>query len=217
MRNDPTDVTGRQTVKVGKWAFTLEAPPDLDALLDKAAAENPQAVDGIPYYAFLWPAARGLAEYLWERRAGLKGKRVTELGCGLGLPSIAAAKAGASVLATDFHADAGEWLGRNAALNGVEVGYRLLDWDAAAAGRADDAAAEWIVGSDLLYERRHIPALVSAIDRLCRGTAVIADPGRDPLDVFVTAMERIGWAFTLRPFGDIYVCVFRRGDTNGLT
>lgn len=198
----------------GEWAFTLEAPRDLDALLDKAAAEDPQAVDGIPYYAFLWPAARGLAEYLWERRVDLKGKRVTELGCGLGLPSLAAAKAGATVLATDFHKDAGEWLGRNAALNGTAVTYRTLDWDEAAAGKTDGAAADWIIGSDLLYERRHIPALVSAIDRLCCGTAVIADPGRDPLDVFVTAMERIGWAFALRPFGDIYVCVFNRGTTN---
>lgn len=210
MKSDPTATSPHQTVSIGGLDLTLEAPPDLDALLDKAAAENPQAVDTIPYYAILWPAARGLSEHLWERRAELKGARVTELGCGLGLPSIVAAKAGAKVVATDFHKDAGPWFSRNAALNGVEIAYRQLDWGRAAAGGADEMKSEWVIGSDLLYERRHIPALVGAIDRLCGGTAIIADPGRAPLDVFVLAMESIGWKNTLCPAGDIYICVFKK-------
>ena len=61
MNSDPVSPQGRHTVTVGDITFTVETPPDLDALLDRAAAADPQAVDSIPYYAILWPAARGLA------------------------------------------------------------------------------------------------------------------------------------------------------------
>ncbi len=71
-----------------------------------------------------------------------------------------------------------------------------------------------MIGSDLVYERRHIPALVCAIDALCApgGEAVVSDPGRDNLDLFVAAMEKSGWRHTLEPEGDIYVCRFARSQ-----
>jgi predicted nicotinamide N-methyase len=215
MRSDPVSPQGRQTVTFGDIALTIETPPDLDGLLDRAAAHDPQAVDAIPYYAILWPAAHGLARHLWENRRGLPGRRVTELGCGLGLPAILAARLGARVLATDFHPDTGGWLLRNAALNGVSLDYRALDWNAAAAPETQDRrrpASDLVIGSDLLYERRHIPALVCAIGALCApgGHALIADPGRDSLPLFVSAMEKSGWRQTLFPVGDIYVCRFDR-------
>lgn len=214
MKSDPTAPQGRHTVTVGSVILTIETPPDLDALLDRAAAQDPQAVDAIPYYAILWPAAHGLARYLLDHRADLAGQRVIELGCGLGLPSILAARLGARVLATDFHPDTGTWLRHNAALNDVELAYRDLDWETVLAP-ADAARLQpvpLVIGSDLLYERRHIPALVCAIDALCApdGYAVIADPGRDHLQLFVTAMERAGWTMTLFPTDEIYVCRFDR-------
>ena len=220
MRSDPISPQGRHTVTVGAVSLTVETPPDLDALLDRAAAEDPQAVDAIPYYAILWPAAHGLAHYLWDHRAELPGRRVLELGCGLGLPSILAARLGAQVTATDFHPDNGTWLQHNAALNSVAVAYAQLDWNAFLAFppsglRPLSSAlqpAPLVIGSDLLYERRHIPALVCAIGALCApgGHAVIADPGRDHLPLFVAGMEKDGWCTTLLPVDDIYVCRFDR-------
>jgi predicted nicotinamide N-methyase len=244
MKTDPVSPQGRHTVTVGDVTLTVETPPDLDALLDRAAANDPQAVDAIPYYAILWPAARGLADYLWQHRAELcGGTRVIELGCGLGLPSILAARLGARVLATDFHPDTGMWLLHNAALNGATLDYQQLDWSEFLDWRSEvrDRRSEeterppqlsdlrpptsdlrpadslqpysLIIGSDLLYEKRHIPALVCAIDALCApgGRAVIADPGRDNLPLFVSSMEKSGWRHTLHPEGDIYVCRFERG------
>lgn len=227
MKSDPTSPQGRHTVAIGDVAVMIETPPDLDALLDRAAAHDPQAVDGIPYYAILWPAARGLAEHLWRQREKLPGASVAELGCGLGLPSILAAKLGARVTATDFHPETGDWLLRNAALNGVALDYRQLDWNAFLDAR-HSTLDSWesvptlqsnslqpyslIIGSDLVYERRHIPALVCAIDALCApgGEAVVSDPGRDNLDLFVACMEKSGWRHALEPEGDIYVCRFSR-------
>ena len=216
MKSDPLSPQGRHTVTVGDAELVMETPPDLDALLDRAAASDPQAVDAIPYYAILWPAAHGLANYLWRHRAELRGgTRVIELGCGLGLPSILAARLGARVLATDFHPETGEWLLHNAGLNQVDLIYLRLDWNDLM-NTADDGPrwnrAPLIIGSDLLYERRHIPALVCAIGTLCApgGHAVIADPGRDNLELFVAGMEQNGWRHTLHPEGDIYICRFDR-------
>lgn len=229
MKSDPHSPQGRHTVTLGEVTLTLETPPDLDALLDRAAASDPQAVDAIPYYAILWPAAHGLARYLWEHRAELPGARVIELGCGLGLPSVLAARLGASVTATDFHPDTGEWLKHNAALNGVTLDYQQLDWNtfldsrpATTDSRSPSCRLQptayslqpspLVIGSDLLYERRHIPALACAIDALCApgGHAVIADPGRDNLQLFVSCMETSGWRHTLHAEGEIYLCRFDR-------
>ena len=215
MKSDPVSPQGRHAVTVGDVALTVETPPDLDALLDRAIAAHPQAVDAIPYYSILWPAAKGLASHLWENRADLPGRRVIELGCGLGLPSILAARLGAQVTATDFHPETGEWLLHNAALNNVALDYAQLDWNEFLDTRhstLDARAYGLVIGSDLVYERRHIPALVCAIGALCApgGHAVIADPGRDNLDLFVSSMEKNGWRNTLCPEGDIYVCRFDR-------
>jgi len=217
MKTDPVSPQGRHTVTVGGVALTMETPPDLDALLDRAAATDPQAIDAIPYYAILWPAALGLAEHLWQHRTDLPGTRVIELGCGLGLPAILAAKLGAQVTATDFHPETGEWLLHNAALNGAALNYQQLDWNAFLDARLTTLGSRsptdsLVIGSDLLYERRHIPALVCAIGALCApgGHAIIADPGRDNLQLFVSSMEKSGWHHTLHTEGDIYVCRFNR-------
>jgi len=215
MKTDPVSPQGRHEVAIGDLTLAVETPPDLDALLDRAAAADPQAVDGIPYYAILWPAAQGLARHLWQHRAELAGSRVIELGCGLGLPSILAARLGAHVTATDFHPETGEWLFHNASLNGVALEYRQLDWNEfldARPATLDARDCDLVIGSDLVYERRHIPALICAIGALCApgGHAVISDPGRDNLDLFVSGMEKNGWHCSLQPEDDIYVCRFDR-------
>lgn len=214
MKSDPASPQGRQTVSFGGIALAIETPPDLDGLLDRAAASAPQAVDAIPYYAILWPAAHGLARHLWEQHRGdLPGQRVVELGCGLGLPAILAARLGARVLATDFHPDTGEWLRHNAALNDAPLDYQPLDWSLFLDGKAPPQPPySLVIGSDLLYERRHIPALACAIGALCApgGHALIADPGRDNLPLFAATMEKAGWRLTLHPVEDIYVCRFDR-------
>jgi len=226
MKSDPISPQGRHTITIGDITLIMETPPDLDALLDQAAERDPQAVDAIPYYAILWPAAHGLAHYLWQHRDCVSGRRVIELGCGLGLPSVLAAHLGAHVLATDFHPDTGPWLRHNAALNHLTLDYQKLDWNVVLAPPASEPRlpidghpqptlpipADLVIGSDLLYERRHIPALVCVIDTLCvrGGHAVIADPGRDHLPLFVSTMEKYGWHHTLDPFNDIFVCRFDR-------
>jgi len=196
------------SIRVGDLEIVIRVPPDFDALLDEAARQTPDDVDRIPYYAALWPSAHALAGVLWERRAMLPGRRVLELGCGLGLPSITAARLGAVVTATDFHPDAGAWCLANAAANHTALAFHACDWNTPPAWPPFDV----VIGSDLIYERRHIPALAACMGRLCAadGVALLADPGRDGLAQLTAAMQSAGWQCDLLPRGDIYVLAFVR-------
>ena len=200
--------TPPQVIRVGDLEVVIRVPPDFDALLDAAAQQTPNDVDQIPYYASLWPSAHALADVLWDRRNQLAGQRVLELGCGLGLPSITAARLGAAVTASDFHADAGPWCLANAAANGVALTFQACDWNTP----PDWPPFDVVIGSDLIYERRHIPALAACIGKLCApdGLALIADPGRDGLAQLTAAMQAVGWQCELLPKGDIYVLAFLR-------
>src|SRR3954447_15963288 len=94
--------------------LTIVRPRDSEALLDEDAFADDEF---IPYWADLWPSAELLARTVIGR--ALRGARVLELGCGLGLPSVAAALAGGRVLASDWAAEAVEAARANAARNDV--------------------------------------------------------------------------------------------------
>ena len=134
-----------------------------------------------PYWSVLWRSGQALAREVAQ--LGLAGRRVVELGCGLGLPSIAAARAGARVLATDQHAEALELLARNAAANGVAVETAVVDWSA-----ADELVArgpfDCVLAADVLYERQSVATLAALLPRLAP-EAWIADPGREPAKRFL--------------------------------
>lgn len=66
------------------------------------------------------------------------GERMLEIGAGLGLAAVLAARAGASVVATDVVPAAVEMVRLNAALNGVSVDARLGDCYAPVAGERFD-------------------------------------------------------------------------------
>ena len=66
------------------------------------------------------------------------GERVLEIGAGLGLAAVLAAKAGAEVVATDILPDAVEVIRANAGLNGVLVDARVGDCYAPVAGERFD-------------------------------------------------------------------------------
>jgi predicted nicotinamide N-methyase len=160
----------------------LRAPRDGDALLSEEAFEREEF---LPYWAELWPSALALARVVARRP--LTGRRTIELGCGLGLPSIAAAAAGARVLATDWAPDAIAITAANAERNGVRLDATLFRWDA----DPEPLGPPWplVLASDLLYERRNVAPLLALLPRLCAaaGEVWLADPGRAPAAGFLEA------------------------------
>lgn len=167
--------------------LVLLRPREPEALLDEEAFAARD--EFIPYWADLWPSAGLLARTIAGR--SLRGARVLELGCGLGLPSLAAAAAGAEVTATDWAPDAVALLAANALRNGLRVHTAVWRWT----DPPERLGAPWplVVGSDLLYEARNAPWLQAALDRLLAegGEALIADPGRAAAEVFLEGWEPV--------------------------
>jgi predicted nicotinamide N-methyase len=176
-----------ESVALRGVALHVLRPRDAEALLDDRAFEHEEY---LPYWAELWPSGVALARRVAAR--SLKGARVLELGCGLGLPSLAAALAGGRVLATDWSPQAIELLRDNAARNGAELETAVVDWQRAAA-LIERAPWDIVLGADLLYERRNVAPLLALLPPLLgeRGELWLADPGRAPAADFLAAWERL--------------------------
>jgi predicted nicotinamide N-methyase len=166
----------------------LLRPRDSEALLDEEAFEREEY---LPYWAELWPSSLALARAIAGR--SLRGARTLELGCGLGLPSIAAAIAGGRVLATDWSPDAVAMTAENAARNGVEIDTLVCSWTEP---EPLLAGAPWdlVLASDVLYEARNADVLLELLPRL-GGDVWLADPGRPPAAPFLEAIAR-DWRIT---------------------
>ena len=145
-----------ESVPLRGAALQVLRPRDAEALLDERAFEHEEY---LPYWAELWPSGVALARRVAAR--ALKGARVLELGCGLGLPSLAAALAGGRVLATDWSPQAIELLHENAARNDAELETAIVDWQHPAA-IVERAPWDLVLGADLLYERRNVAPLLDA-------------------------------------------------------
>jgi predicted nicotinamide N-methyase len=139
-----------------------------------------------PYWSVLWRSGVALARVL--DAAALDGRSVVELGCGLAVPSIAAARGGASVLATDHCAEALALVGRNARENGVRVETAVADWGAPER-LVERGPFELVLAADVLYERPAVAALLSLLPRL-GARAWIADPGRPAAEAFIAEASR---------------------------
>jgi predicted nicotinamide N-methyase len=159
----------------------LERPRDAEALLSEEAFEREEF---LPYWAELWSSAVALAHDVSMR--SLRGRRTLELGCGLGLPSIAAAQAGGRVVASDWSPEAIAATAANAERNGVAIETLLCSW-AAPAPLVERAPWDLVLASDVLYERRNVDLLLALLPRLVdeRGQVLIADPGRPPAERFL--------------------------------
>jgi predicted nicotinamide N-methyase len=131
---------------------------------------------GVPYWARPWPSGLKLAETL-AADPPPRGARVLELGCGLAAPSIAAARAGARVLATDASLDAVVFAAHCLALNEVEGEVAQADWAAHGDELVRRGPWDLVIASDVLYTRANVDAAARLFPRL-GAPVLLADPNR---------------------------------------
>jgi predicted nicotinamide N-methyase len=177
-----------EVVAVAGRDLALLRPRDAEALLDEHAFEQEEY---LPYWAELWPSSLALARFVGGR--ALHAARTLELGCGLGLPSLAAAAAGGRVLATDWSPESVAMTARNAERNGLAVETLRCSWTAP---EPLLARGPWdlVLASDVLYERRNGETLLPLLPRLLapRGEVWLAEPGRPTAAAF---LEQAGAIF----------------------
>ena len=194
--------------------LSIVRPRDYNALLTEEAFEREALM---PYWAEVWASGVALADEL-SRRA-LRGARTLELGCGLALASIAAARAGARATATDWSREALGMAAENAARNGVEVETAVCDW-AHPAAMLRRAPWELVIASDVLYEKRNVEQLLDLLPQLVdeRGEVLIADPERSNAELFLREAPREWHVRSTRSNREPRVLLHRlrrRGDPPG--
>ncbi|HLV25681.1 MAG TPA: methyltransferase [Gemmatimonadales bacterium] len=174
-------------VKVAGHCYTILRPTSPEDLISEEDFERDER---LPYWADLWPSAHVLAREI----AGMpgNGRTMLELGCGLGLVSVVALRAGWNVLATDYYDDALLFALANAQRNGQPLLRTAnLDWRAL----PDNLSTfDLVVASDVLYERPYAEIVARVLRSTLRrgGEALIADPGRLAARDFVLALEGMG-------------------------
>jgi predicted nicotinamide N-methyase len=180
----PTQIHRLTLPTVPQRVIDLVAPVNPDAFLDDPdVRQRYQADNYMPYWPIIWPAGLLLAgkiltDSTTPPRPPAEGGRGLDLGCGLGLAGIAAALAGWHVTFTDYDQQAVQFAAHNARRNGVpaeRIRAVYMDWR-----QPLEEAFSFIIASDVLYERRLHPLLLSALEKLLApgGTAWIADPQR---------------------------------------
>ncbi len=162
-----------------------------------------------PYWAYVWAGGAVLALYVRDHPGAVQGKRVLDLGAGSGLVAIAAARAGAIVIAAEIDPLGAVAIGLNAAANGVKMVVLTADLLDQEIPKVD-----LILVGDLFYD----PALVTPVLAfLTRATAqgidiLVGDPGRTPLpSARLTALI----SYNVRDFGQtqpVPATVYRLGS-----
>jgi predicted nicotinamide N-methyase len=185
----------RERVILGETTFLIDRPDDSDGLINHPAIRAAFAADEyLPYWADLWPAARMLAKAVlaepWQ-----PGTVCLEIGCGHGLPGVAALSRGLHVIFNDYDATAVEFAASNARLNGfTDFEERPFDWRDPPA----DLTVPVVLGSDLIYELRNVEPLVGVLTRVLRpgGLCLLSDQDRKPTQALREALSAAGWSYT---------------------
>jgi predicted nicotinamide N-methyase len=177
--------------------YVLAAPADPDAVLD----ETDVAGDGhMPYWATLWASGLFLAEVVLARPEAVRGRRVLELGCGLGATATAVLEAQGGkgrLVAADVFGETLVYCRYNALRNTGRAPRTLLaDWRTAEgrARMAGGAPFDLVLAADVLYEPEDVAPLLDLAPRLVArgGELWLAEPGRATSGRFVEAARERG-------------------------
>jgi len=189
----PGYTTRRLVLRFGGHDYRIRALSDLQQFADPNRHAERVGISSAQWSLFgqVWPSGRVLAEAMSVY--AIAGKRILEIGCGLGLASLVLQFRGADVVASDHHPLAEPFLAYNSALNGLPaVDYRELEWSLpnAQLGRFD-----LIIGSDILYERGHSDLIAALVSRHAQPDCevLITDPGRGNSAPFTRALAMQGY------------------------
>jgi predicted nicotinamide N-methyase len=185
-------VTETASVETASRVFSILRPRNSDDLIRE---EDFVKDERLPYWADIWPSSTVLAEHLITLAADGRDRthrRGLELGCGVGLVTIAAMIAGYDMTATDYYTDALAFTRANAWRElGREPKTQMIDW------RKFPRSArgfDLILASDVLYEKEYAEILPKIFKRALApgGMVVLADPGRIGVPEFVDECRYTG-------------------------
>jgi predicted nicotinamide N-methyase len=160
---------------------------DLEPLL---AGKDPfKDVESFPFWVKLWEAAMILADLMMATPPP-EGKRLLELGAGLGAPGIAAALNGYQVTLSDYEAHILEFQRISAAANGLKgLECRIIDWKKPPELKKFDT----LIGAEILFREEFFEPLLQVFRQYLAPGGVIYlahDVRRKSLPQFLLKAEK---------------------------
>lgn len=149
-------------------------------------------------FGIVWPASQILAAEV--SAVNFTGKRVLEIGCGIGLASLVLHKMGVDITASDYHPRAQEFLDRNVSDNNLPpIKFQLVDFE-----KENQALGKFdlIIASDILYQPHHAKFVANFISSHSDndGEVILVDPGRENRSKFTLNMTTLGYSHQFKRF-----------------
>ena len=192
--------TKDETITVSNIDYLIHSLKDRQQFYDHEQLAENIGISSATWALFgvVWPSSRILAATVCV--LDFEGKRVLEIGCGLGLSSIVLHGMGVDITASDYHPLAKEFLKENVLRNKMlPIKFQTGNWetDNPLLGKFD-----LIIGSDVLYEPAHAESVSQFID--CHSSdnvkVVIVDPDRGNRAKFTKKMIVLGYAHRFERF-----------------
>ncbi|MBI4815932.1 MAG: methyltransferase domain-containing protein [Deltaproteobacteria bacterium] len=150
-----------------------------DRTLEFLRSKQPEARELVatrPYWSVVWPSTKALLEVLLAV-PDLSGRRILDLGCGLGVLGLVAAARGADVVLGDIRPEAVASVKASAVRNRLDVKVVELDWN-----NPPDPLGPFdgILAADVFYEDGMLRGVLRFVRKHLSddGIAWIADPNR---------------------------------------
>ncbi len=214
-----------EPLQIGPLSIEFTRVADPNRVLDDVAREEDrrERLTGrrkredelhLPYWAELWESSLGLAHYLvaqWSssgagdsavsrlaREAMFNRRAISamDLGCGMGLAGVAAARLGMRVLFADLEPPALLFARYNSRLDAARCRVRRVNWQTDKL----DERFDLMLGADIVYDRSQWTFLDAfmAGHLMPGGSVVIGEPGRSSGDEFGPWITARGWKLSQR-------------------
>lgn len=182
-----------QTIEFGNTDIHVRSLRDKQEFSDEFGIAEKLGISSSTWSLFgvIWESGQVLAHHM--HNTNTDGKRILELGCGIGLASLLLNNRNEDITATDYHPEAQNFLNNNTQLN------RDKDIPFVRTGWTDESSQlglfDLIIGSDVLYDHDHAIQLAAFIAQHAKPACkvIIVDPGRKQTGKFSRAMEENGF------------------------
>ncbi len=184
-----------QTAEIGKHDIHYRCLRDKSQFEDfygEAQSVGISSTDW-PIFGLVWQSGEILAELMTQ--INIEGRRILEIGCGVGLASLVLNERLADISATDIHPSAGDYLQYNTQLNnGKHIPFFRTAWEDDQ--NADFGQFDLIIGSDLLYQEQHSKNLSHFIQHFAKPKCevIIVEAGRGFRKNFIFRMGSLGFS-----------------------
>jgi predicted nicotinamide N-methyase len=158
-----------------------------DIILDRLQQSDAD-VAGLPFWGKIWEASILLAAFLLAQPVGA-GRRILEIGAGMGVSGLFAASCGHQITLSDYREEILRFIRANALLNNLDqVSVLKVDWTQPAPPERYD----WIVGSEVVYHRQTYEHLVEFLNTALKpqGTIFLAKSTGLPASGFFSSLTR---------------------------